>query len=221
MKVSEALYSRHACRAFLPEPIDNKTLLKILDAANHSPSWANTQPWDIYVAGGEKLENLRQAYNEALKNKVPANPDIPAPKSWPDRMQRHMAELFEPRLKALKIDPEDKEARQKMFARNFHFFGAPAVIFLCMDKTLTQWSLFDLGAVSHAIMLETHELGLATVPAFWIASYPDIVRKELSIPDSLSVVIGIAIGRADDKDALNKVVSSRRPIEEVVTFRGL
>jgi nitroreductase len=62
MNVIDALKTRHSCRAYTSHPVSKETVLGILEAAIHAPSWANTQPWEIYVAGGEVLERIRHAY---------------------------------------------------------------------------------------------------------------------------------------------------------------
>ena len=86
MNVVEALSTRYTTRAFKPDPIDRTTLEKVMEAALRSPSWANTQPWEIYVAGGEVLNRLREAYLTNLKNCVTRNPDLAVPKEWPARV---------------------------------------------------------------------------------------------------------------------------------------
>ena len=48
-----------------------------MEEATHSPSWANTQPWEIFIAGGEVLEKIRRAYMENFAKDVPRDPDIP------------------------------------------------------------------------------------------------------------------------------------------------
>ena len=62
MNTIDALNSRYCCRAFKPEQVSKQKVEEILEAAIHAPSWANTQPWEIYVASGEPLERLRKAY---------------------------------------------------------------------------------------------------------------------------------------------------------------
>ena len=59
MDVSHALQRRRTVRAFLPRPVPRSTLGSILDIALQTPSWANTQPWEIYVAGGDVLDRIR------------------------------------------------------------------------------------------------------------------------------------------------------------------
>ncbi|MEW6423761.1 MAG: nitroreductase family protein [Bacillota bacterium] len=51
MNVIEALNSRHSVRAFKPDPVTKETLLKIIQAANQAPSWGNSQPWEVFIAG--------------------------------------------------------------------------------------------------------------------------------------------------------------------------
>ena len=59
MNVIDALRARSTVRAYKPDPVSRDTILKIMKAATRAPSWANTQPWEIFVAAGEALERLR------------------------------------------------------------------------------------------------------------------------------------------------------------------
>ena len=70
MDIIDALYSRFSVRAFKPDPIDRGTLEKLIEAALRAPSWANTQPWEVYVAGGEALDRLRAGYIDNLAKHV-------------------------------------------------------------------------------------------------------------------------------------------------------
>ena len=45
MDLIEAIYSRRAVREFTSEPIDEKTLRQLIDAAIQAPSAVNEQPW--------------------------------------------------------------------------------------------------------------------------------------------------------------------------------
>lgn len=215
MNVSDVLHMRRSCRAFKPTPMDRDTLLAVLNDALRAPSWGNSQPWEIFVAGGEVLKAINQAYLENYRNNVPASPDIPHPKSWPEAMISRRKELIAGIFLAA------GEAAKQFGELNQRFFNAPAVIYLCMDKSLTTWSVFDLGALSQSIMLAAVERGLATIPAVTLVHYPEVLRNELAIPDNLSVVIGIAIGHADTQHPINKFRSNRRPVSDVATIRGI
>lgn len=220
MNVIDALYSRHSTRAFKPELVDRTIILKILEAAARAPSWANTQPWEIFVASGEALNRLRKAYLANLQNGVRGKPDIPSPQKWPLDLKKRTEELMEEQFKITGIKRDDKAAMQTIFERNYNFFGAPAVIYLCMDRNLTPWSMFDIGMLAQSIMLSAQECGLGSIPAVMLSIYPDLIRAELEIPENLTILIGVALGYTDIQHPQNKFRSSRRPIQEVVRLKG-
>jgi nitroreductase len=220
MNVIDALKSRHSCRAYRPDPVSKETVLNILEAAIRAPSCANTQPWEIYVAGGEALEKIRRAYLTNREKEIPGNPDLPRPQNWPLALQKRTEQLMAQRSQHIGVAREDSGARQAMLLANYRLFDAPAVIYLCMDRSLTSWSVFDLGLLSQSIMLVAKHYGLDTIPAVMLASYPEVIRAELEIPDTLAIVIGIALGHSDLENAANKFRSSRRPLNEVVHLKG-
>jgi nitroreductase len=231
MNVTDALTTRRTIRAFTSDRIDRDLLAKVLGPALHAPSWANTQPWEIFVAAGEPLERLRKAYAENLKNCVPRSPDITMPKEWPDACRTRMealkaerTELLERECRVMEPSPSGGEGRGEglpdLMQMNYRLFNAPAVVYLCMDRCLTPWSLFDLGAMSHGIMLAAEEHGVGSAVAVTLAAHPDLIRKELGIPDNLAIVIGIALGYPDPGHPQNKFKSSRRKLEEAVKFKG-
>jgi nitroreductase len=221
LNILEALQARHSTRAYKPLAVDRETILKILEAANYAPSWANTQPWEFYVAAGKPLAHLRQKYLESYEQGVPQNPDIPYPQSWPKEHKKRIFTLGAERFAALGIEREDKEARFEVFKDNLRFFDAPVVIFACMDRELSLWSLFDLGSVSQSLMLAAQHYGLNTIPAILMAGYPEIIRRELQIPDDLKIVIAIALGYGDPESIQNKYLTTRRPLEEFVKLAGI
>ena len=124
------------------------------------------------------------------------------------------------RSQALGINREDKAGRQAQFQNQLKCFGAPAIIYICLDRSLTSWPLFDAGALSMSITLAAQECGLGSIPAFNLVTYPEVIRHELGIPHDLSILIGIALGYGDLQDKTNKYRSSRRPMTEVAHFKG-
>ncbi len=221
MDILNALKTRFTCRAFTAEPVDRDPILKITEAALQAPSWGNTQPWEIFIACGKSADRLREAYEERFAKDVPVSPDLsrPLPKDWPPALKEQYENLRNARSDFLGLDRDDPKDMRSLMARNFCFFNAPAVIFLCMDRTLAPWSLFDLGSLSQSIMLSACEYGLGTAVAVQLASYPDLIRQELDIPDNLAVCIGIAIGHIDSTSPQNAFRSSRRPVGEVVRIK--
>jgi nitroreductase len=220
MNTIDALNSRYCCRAFKPKQVSKQKVQRVLEAAIRAPSWANTQPWEIYIASGEPLERLRKTYLANHEKGVPGTPDLPRPQSWPPALQKRTEELMAKREGVLGIARDDKTGREAMLAANYRFFDAPVVIYLCMDRTLTPWSVFDLGLLAQSIMLAAKGNGLDTAPAVMLVSYPDLIRAELGIPDSLSIIIGIALGFGNHKNTTNKFCSPRRPLSEVMHIKG-
>lgn len=51
----EAIYSRRAVREFTEEPVDDKTLRQLIDAAVQAPSAINEQPWLFSVVLDKQL----------------------------------------------------------------------------------------------------------------------------------------------------------------------
>lgn len=81
MNVIDAHHARSTVRAYRQDPVGMDTILKALKAATRAPSWANTQPWEIFVVGGEALERLRAEYTLRSQKRIPSNPDLQAPQT--------------------------------------------------------------------------------------------------------------------------------------------
>lgn len=218
MNVSDALKSRFTCRSFKDDIVEKEKIIQILENALQSPSWANTQPWEIYVANKGKLDKIKAEYIEYFNMNKPRNPDVALAKNWPDKHQKRIRELADDMYKHLKISDADSKKRNASWKSNFEFFGAPVVVYLCMDKDLGEWSMFDMGALSQSIMLAAKEVGLDSAPAINLVVYPEILRNELNIPEELSIVFGIALGYKNDENPQSSFKSLRRPIKEVVNY---
>ncbi|MDR1580132.1 MAG: nitroreductase [Synergistaceae bacterium] len=212
MNVTEAITWRHSIRAFLTKPVEREKLDAVLAASVRAPSWANTQPWEIFAAASDTLKRIRAGYRQKYADKAPTAPETPHPIEWPEAAQK--------RIQQLRPDMERMcGASVEQFAElNQTMFGAPAVVYVCMDKALSEWSLYDIGAYSQTFMLAALEQGLSAIPAITLTLYPDILRRELKIPDNLKITIGIAVGYADKGNGINNFVSSRKPLDETIRF---
>lgn len=223
MDTLRAIANRHSVRAYEKDPPSREIIEKILDSASRSPSWANTQPWEVYIATGAVLEDIRQAYAANFRDRVHREPDLETPSEWPPEHERRMVELRDARMQSLQAE-EDAEGgdvvRESMFALNARMFGAPVVAFICMDRSLTPWSIYDLGLFSQTLMLAAMDCGVASIPAFNLVAYPGILRETLGIPDQLSIVMGIALGYENGDDPHNRYRSSRRKIDEFAVLQG-
>jgi nitroreductase len=65
MEVLEAIKTRRSIRKYKTDPIDDKTLEAVLEAARWAPSWSNTQCWRfIVVHNGEMKKKLADTLSE-------------------------------------------------------------------------------------------------------------------------------------------------------------
>lgn len=65
----KAVFSRRDVRShFIPEPIDDKTLSKILNAAHHAPSVGFSQPWNfILIKDVETRKKVKESFDNERK----------------------------------------------------------------------------------------------------------------------------------------------------------
>ncbi len=220
MDVNQALRSRYTCRDFKTTAVPKGIILEILEEASRAPSWADTQPWEVFVAGGDALDRLRKAYANSFAKGAAPHPDIPAPTQWPAELKQRMDELLVLHKKEAQALSGNTTDPQAYLTRQMKFFNAPVVVFIGMDKNLTSWSIFDLGFFTQSLLLAAKEKGLDTAPAYRLVSYPDLVREELGIPSQLSLVFGVALGFGMERSDAIGFQSPRRQISDMARFKG-
>ena len=218
MNIIEAIENRRSIRAFKPDTIPYEILKKVLKTAGRSPSYTNTQPWEIAVVSEKKRDELSCELYETASSDTPITPDIQKPLIWPVELDKRAKEHGERRFNVLGIGREDTEKRKNLRLSNFKFYDAPAVIFIFMDKSLGEWSIMDIGMFAQTIMISALEYGLGTCPQAALTDYPHIVRRHLNIPDSKKLVLGISIGYPDKDALLNTYRSIRAEMDEFVKW---
>ena len=218
MELLEGIETRVSFRAFQPTAIPKETIERVLQAASKSPSYTNTQPWEVAVVTGRKKEELSRIIHEMAESGTAPHPDLAAPKVWPAELERRFREHGARRFKAIGIERENEQQRKELRLLNFKFYGAPCVLFLFMDSTLTSWSVFDMGLFTQTLALAAHSFGLGTCLQASIANYPDAVREFLGIPKTKLLVLGISIGYPDLEAPINAYQSSRVSLQDFVRW---
>ena len=122
------------------------------------------------------------------------------------------------RFRAIGVEREDEQQRKELLLLNFEFYGAPSVLFLFMDSTLGNWSMFDMGLFAQSISLAAHSFGLGSCLQAALGHYPDAVRNFLGIPETKKLLLGISIGYPDFDARLNSYQSSRVSPDEFVQW---
>jgi len=226
MDLAQAILTRRSIRAFKGDPVPRKVLEEILEAAIRAPSWSNTQPWEFFIVGGEKLRQLKESLeNRALEA---PRPDIPFITQFPEPYGARRRNLGRKVLEIQGIDRKDKDKRRGWHVRMTTFFDAPDVIFVSMDRSFYHlddfpnvWALFGCGSVAMNITLLAVHYGLGTCLEVAPIAYPDVIRQILEIPDSKLMIIAIAIGYPDCENPVNRFRSEREPIAKITQWYGL
>ncbi len=214
MELLEGIETRRSIRAFKSTPITKEVLERILKAASKSPSYTNTQPWEVVVVSGERKEELSRVLCELVESDITPNPDLPSPENWPPELERRAREHGMRRFQAIGIERENEQQRKEMRLSNFKFYGAPCVLFLFMDSMLSSWSVFDMGLFAQTIILAAHSFGVGSCLQASLVGYPDAVRQFLSVPKTKQLVLGISMGYPDLEARINTYQSTRVGLDD-------
>ena len=218
MELLQAIETRKSIRGFKPDPIPEETLRTVLHLAGRSPSYTNTQPWEVAVVTGKKCGELSTILYDLANAGVRGKPDMPTPSDWPVELDQRAKEHGTRRFNALGIGRDDAALRNELRLMNFKFFGAPCVLFLFTDSTLGPWSTLDMGSFTQSLALAAHGLGLGTCLQASLANYPDAVREFLGVPNTKKLVLGISLGYPDPAAKLNTYQSTRMQLDDFVNW---
>ena len=209
MELLEGIETRKSFRAFKSTSVPEEVIRSILEAARKSPSYTNTQPWEVAVVSGKKKEEISKILRDLAKSGTASTPDLPLPTTWPPELEKRAREHRMKRLQFLGIDINDERQREESRLLNFEFYGAPCVLFILMDSTLTAWSIFDMGIFAQSIILAAHSFGVGSCLQAMLVIYPDAVREFLGIPKTKRLILGISMGYPNLKARVNAYQSER------------
>ena len=220
MEIMEAIRLRKSIRGYKPDPVPQEALREILEIATRAPSGMNTQPWEITVATGQVLVNIRQGNIEMLNSTAAQSQAVPA-RPFEGKYRQRQIDIAVQLFKLMGIAEEDREKRAAWMQRGFRFFDAPAAFILSVDKSLgDSMAVFAIGTIVQTICLAALDYGLGTCIEDQGIRFPEVVRKFTHIPESKRLIISIAIGYPDWDFPANKAESTREPLENVVTWCG-
>lgn len=210
--------ARRSCRAFLPDPLPQALIGRILAIAQRAPSWSNVQPWRLLITRGEATERFRRLMLEKAGSSAPARRDFPFPREYAgDHLARRRACGFQ-LYAAVGIERGDKAAYAHQTMRNFALFDAPHVAIVTSDEALGVYGAVDCGGYISHFMLAARSLGVGTIAQGSLAEYAADIREHFSLPDNQRVVCGISFGWPDDAAAANGFKTERAVQSEVVTW---
>lgn len=215
----EIVASRRSLRAFLPRAVDTATLEAIFTVAQRAPSNCNTQPWQVHVVSGDKLEQFRTEMPDQFMSGN-FTMDFPYDGSYDGIYKERQHEAAQALYDAVDIAREDKAARHVQFMRNFTFFDAPHVAFLFLPEPFGLREAADLGMYAQTLMLTLTAHGMGSCPQTALSFQADYVRNALEVDASNKLVFGLSFGYPDPDAPANSCVTPRGPLSETVTFHS-
>ncbi len=218
MTLAEAIRSRRSVRGFLDKPVPEETLKNIFDLAQQAPSNCNIMPWKVYVASGEKRNQISEELVKTVSAGNLPSPEFPeTPRHEGEYRQRQVdcaVELYN----NMGIARDDKQGRFRALLRNHELFDAPHIAFICMEKHFGVSVAVDIGMYAQNLMLAMTAHGVASCAMGSMRHYPDIPKRILGIPDHHAILFGIAFGYEDESVPANKTRIIKDDISHSVFF---
>lgn len=215
MDFTEVVNRRHSTRDFTDRPVESTVLRKIVQEAQQSASWANAQPWQVVIATGETLKQIREHHRQMSQQGIAGNADLTVAHrtEWPQGAQQNIATwntAFSQHLRQVGNG-----------AGNFqdNLFNATAVAYLTLKRPVNEWEVFDLGAFAQLLALSATNRGVQSIPAYELIKYPDMLRQLLGMDASNRFIMGIALGY-ESQQPINQFRSSRVSTSEMLTLKN-
>jgi nitroreductase len=213
----ELLQARRSCRAFQPDPVPREVIEQILALAQLSPSWCNTQPWQLVIPDGAATERFRKGLAEHSRSSLP-EPDFAFPTEYRGVYRERRLETAMQLYASVGIAKGDRAASAQQTLRNFDLFDAPHVAIVTTDEALGLYGAVDCGLYVNTLLLAAQSLGVATIPQAAVAGYSSYVREFFSLGADRKVLCAISFGYADQENPANNFRTTRAAVDIAATW---
>jgi len=211
------LAERHSCRAFLADPVPREVQERLLQMAQRTASWCNSQPWQVHITEGAATGRLRDALL-AAPPVGESGSDFPWPREYRGVYLERRRECGFALYDSVGIARGDREASARQAQENFRLFGAPHVAIVTSDEALDVYGAIDCGAYVANFLLAAASLGVATIPQAALASRSQQLRKFFALADDRRVVCGISFGYADTAHPANAFRTGRATVSAAAAW---
>jgi len=211
------LQERYSCRAFLPLQVDTATITRILQIAQRTPSWCNSQPWQVVITRDAATDRFRNAMFEYAAGHQP-EPDFAFPREYRGVYLARRRECGFQLYASAGIARGDREASARQTLENYRLFGAPHAMIVTTDEALGVYGVLDCGAWVNNFMLAARSLGVASIAQAALAAHPKFLRSYFGLPEDRQVVCGMSFGYEDAAHRVNRFRTSRVAVDDVVTW---
>lgn len=166
MDVNEAISGRRSLREYTAQPVDERIIRRLIDAAVHAPNAVNQQPWTFTVVRDQSVL---------------------------DRISRNAKSHM---LATMPASPQSDHFRSLLNDPNFHIFYHAPVLLLISATAQGPWIVEDCALAAENLMLTAHAIGLGTCWIGFAQSFlntPD-GKNLLGLPAASVPVAPIIIG---------------------------
>ena len=214
--VGQTVAARHSCRAFLSKEVPTVQIRNIFSLAQNTPSWCNTQPWQVNFLTGSATPKFAAVLKAQAESDPAGNPDLNFPVDYPGEFGQRRKSSGKALFEAVGLARDDIDGRARQSALNYEFFGAPHVAIVSVPKSLSDYALVDAGGYVSTLMLITTSFGLGTIAQASIARYSSVVRNYFNLDDEQRIVCAVSFGYADESNSANNFRTERSSIDHAV-----
>ncbi len=165
MEFTKVVNERHSSRRFMDKPISETTLREIIKEAQRAPSWANAQPWQVIIATGDTLQEIKNNHLRLSNQGIAGDSDMETAHrtEWANYARNNIGQWNNALVKHLQNNAlpmvEYSETQTTLF-------NSPALVYLTVTGPLNDWEIFDVGAFAQTLMLSAANQGIQSIPAY-------------------------------------------------------
>ena len=166
MDVNEAISGRRSLREYTAQPVDERIIRRLIDAAVHAPNAINQQPWTFTVVRDQSVL---------------------------DRISRNAKSHM---IATMPAGPQSDHFRSLLNDPNFHIFYHAPVLILISAVAEGPWAVEDCALAAENLMLAAYAAALGTCWIGFAQSFlntPD-GKKVLGLPAAWVSVAPIIVG---------------------------
>ncbi|MEV6335608.1 nitroreductase [Nocardia vinacea] len=217
--LSHILDNRWTCRQFKSDRIPRDSIEALLRLAQRTPSWCNTQPWQVVLTEGAGTDRFRKELLEHIAIAEP-EPDFAFPAQYAgayrDRRRACGLQLYD----SVGIVKGDQAGTMRQAMRNFELFDAPHVAIVTTEADLGVYGAIDCGLYIGTFLLAAQSLGLGAAPQAALASYSPFLHTYFDLPENRRVVAAISFGYPDPDHPVNTFRTAREDLDQVATWHS-
>jgi nitroreductase len=216
--LDKSILERRSVRGYLPKPVPREVLEEVLGLAQRAPSNCNVQPWRVYIASGDTLTGLRAALVDTARSGESQTMSGTVDDFFGAYREKQVACAVELYGK-MGIARDDRPGRAWAMLRNFEFFDAPHVAYVCMSKRFGIGVALDVGMYVQTLMLAMQSRGISSCAQAALRAFPEVAAEHLGIPEDEQILCGLSFGYEDRDVPANQTRQPRDPIANNVVFR--